>query len=69
MQEPFYSDVPKHPFRIVNLNCVMHVYVCLLVFSCIIIIPYISFVFKMMPCMYERSGSSYNAIMLRLALM
>ena len=37
MQEPFYSDVPKHPFRIVNLNCVMHVYVCLLVFSCIII--------------------------------
>ena len=29
---PFYSDVPKHPFRIVNLNCVMHVYVCLLVF-------------------------------------
>ena len=38
MLEPFYSDVPKHPFRIVNLNCVMHVYVCLLVFSCIIII-------------------------------
>ena len=37
MQESFYSDVPKHPFRIVNLYCVMHVYVCLLVFSCIII--------------------------------
>ena len=41
MQEPFYSDVPKQPFRIVNLNCVMHVYVCLLVFSCTIIINFI----------------------------
>ena len=38
MQEPFYSDVPKHPFRIVNLNCVMHVYVsCFLVYIIIII--------------------------------
>ena len=37
MQESFYSDVPMHPFRMVNLNCVMHVYVCLLMFSCIII--------------------------------
>ena len=50
MQEPFYSDVPKHPFRIVNLNCVMHVYVCLLVFSCIIYYYYYYTFVLCIPC-------------------
>ena len=59
MQEPFYSDVPKHPFRIVNLNCVMHVYVCLLVFSCIIIII---FIIQMCFITREYRNTRYNKI-------